>query len=221
MKKLILFLTFLFSFSSSAENLIKVAIIDTGLKTEFRSKVPLCNSGHKDFTGEGFNDFIGHGTNVTGLITQGVQDLNYCVILIKAYSFRTHKFNQYVPEALEYSLTQNVQIINLSGGGQDPIEKERIAILKLLSQNVTIVVAAGNDQANFDEKCNYYPACYDSRIRVIGSFADSSNYGTQVDVYLNGTDQIGFGIKMSGTSQATALYTNKILKELAKEAKVK
>lgn len=220
MKKLLIFLTFLISSNSLAGPLIKVAIIDTGLQTKYTKQIPLCNSGHKDFTGEGFNDIHGHGTNVTGLITQGITDLNYCIILIKAYSFKG-KPQSYIPEALEHVVKLNVSIVNLSGGGMGSIPSEKSAILKLLSQNVTIVTAAGNESIDFNKKCDYYPACYDSRIIVVGNFSDFSNYGDIVDSTINGRNKTGFGITLSGTSQSTAIFTNRLLKELAKKTRIR
>lgn len=213
MKKILGILIFLSSFNSLAQNTIRVAIIDTGLKQEYAKNVPMCPDGHRDFTKEGFNDTHGHGTNVTGLITSNIKTLKYCVILIKAYKFNPEP-KVYLTEALEHTSKVNAQIVNISSGGLGEIAREKTAILKLLNKGVTIVAAAGNNSLDLDKDCNYYPACYDKRIYVIGNKSKTSNHGKIVDDILNGNNQTGFGITLTGTSQSTAVFTNQLLKTI-------
>ena len=80
MKKLVMCIIFLSSFSVLHAKPLKVAVIDTGLNLKYSSSVPLCKSEHKDFTGEGFNDTNGHGTNIVGLIVQNTKATNYCIV---------------------------------------------------------------------------------------------------------------------------------------------
>ena len=74
---------------------------------------------------------------------------------------------------------------------------------------------AGNEG---QEGCNYYPACYDSRIIVVGSSnqngvrLDSSNYSSKVDAYMDGYEVKADGITHSGTSQSTAKMTGILVK---------
>lgn len=214
MRYIALILMLFCSFTALGRNPIKVAIIDTGLSNAYVKNVQLCDRGHKDFSGQGLNDTNGHGTNITGIITEHTNTTNYCIIIIKAYNFDTHK--NYITNALQYVSNLNVDIINLSGGGPGTIEEERVAVEKILNKNILLVVAAGNDGINLDENCNYYPACYDKRVIVVGANKSYSNYGTPVHVIRTGEDVSGFGIVMHGTSQATALQTSKIINILAK-----
>lgn len=211
MTKFLCFLTILFSFNMLYANTLKVAVIDTGLNLKYSKYAHLCSSGHKDFTGEGFNDTIGHGTNVTGLIVNTAKIEDYCIILLKAYSVK----RAYITEALEYAYSINVNVINISGGGFNPLEQERNIVEKILNSGITLVVAAGNNALDLDTNCNYYPACYDSRIYVIGNYSNSSNYGTVVDSYYDGENKTAFGVTLSGTSMSTAIFTGYLLQTIA------
>lgn len=214
MRKFITFLIILFSFNVLAAKTLKVAVIDTGLDENYIKYTPLCETGHKDFTGEGLNDINGHGTNVTGLIVTNSQTTNYCIVIIKAYAYR-NGHRSYIPEALEYAYNIHANIINLSGGGPDQIERERNIVLKILNSKVVLIVAAGNDGIDLDQNCYYYPACYDSRIYVVGNNSISSNYGKYVDIVYDGNNKSAFGQTMSGSSQSTALFTADLLKNIA------
>lgn len=213
MKKILILLTFLCSFNALAETLVKVAVIDTGLDMKYSKSVPLCRDGHKDFTGEGLNDNNGHGTNIVGLIVNSYKPTGYCIVLIKAFSRDPQV--QYVTQALEYAEQIQANIINLSGGGPNPIKREREVVMRLLDKNIILSVAAGNDNVNLDEDCNYYPACYDPRIYVVGNSNGRSNYGKVVDIWYNGQNKTEFGVTRSGTSQSTAQFTSQLLKTVA------
>lgn len=193
------------------DNQIKVAVIDTGIKYSYISQTPLCESGHKDFTGEGLADIHGHGTNVVGLIVKNAKVSKYCIILIKAYGFKNGKTTQFISQALHYADIIGADIVNISGGGAGFIKDEYKSVKSLLDRGAVIVAAAGNDKLNLDENCDYYPACYDKRILVVGSFDSYSNYGKIVDIKLDGRNKTAFGVMLSGTSQSTAQFTGLIL----------
>jgi subtilisin family serine protease len=215
MKKMLFLLVLLCSFNALADNLIKVAVIDTGLEPHYRQFANLCPGDHKDFTGEGFNDYNGHGTNIVGLIVDNAKSKNYCIVLIKAYRLQKKPTKAFITEALVHAYNIGANVINLSGGGSEPIEAERQIVNKLLDKKITLVVAAGNEGLNLDKNCRYYPACYDKRIFVIGSHDLSSNYGPKtVDILYNGRNRLGFGKVLSGTSQSTATFTGKLLNNI-------
>jgi len=214
MKKFLSLLIFMCSFNALASKQLKVAVIDTGLSLDYMKSTPLCRGEHRDLTGEGFNDVHGHGTNVTGLIVNNAKSQNYCIVLIKAYAFKEQHGKAHLTEALEYAYQIKANIINLSGGGLNPIESERKIIQKILDAKITLVTAAGNDRLNLDIDCRYYPACYDNRIYVIGSTGGYSNYGKYVDTIYDGNNKTAFGQTLSGTSQSTAIFTGKLLKNI-------
>lgn len=228
---------------------IKVAVIDTGYDFKsiwgLRSghKFPkdltmpkICAGPHHDFTRqdtdkEYLKDNHGHGTHIAGAIAQHAQDADYCLLILKFYDSKTVTNNlKNVIDAIEYAIDQNVDVINLSLGGISPSEAEKKAIVKALDKGIVVVACAGNEYSDLSKHA-YYPALYDERIIVVenidskGTRLPSSNYGPQVDVKEVGTNvlsllpdnQYGY---MSGTSQATAVVTGKIVKKLDKVKKL-
>lgn len=217
----------IFFSSPSFAKMIRIAVIDTGILPQV--KVPLCPTGHKDFTGEGLVDTNGHGTNISGLIDQYARPVEYCQIIIKYYteSLKGMKKTGKYPNlqntilAFDYATQLGVDYINYSSSGIGFDEEESIAIKRALDKGIKVVVPSGNARENLDEKCNTYPACYDKRLIVVGrndpEVLDTKQVGVGriVDVLENGYKKSAFGIELSGTSQATAITTGKlVLKEL-------
>ena len=125
------------------------------------------------------------------------------------------KGKQYITEAFEYLLKVKPDVINLSGGGKGRIPKEQRAVKNLLNAGVVIVAASGNEATNLNKNCNYFPACYDKRIIVVGNTAKSSNYGNKVvDITLDGNNINVLGKVMSGSSQSTAIFTGLLTENL-------
>jgi len=121
--------------------------------------------------------------------------------------------------AIRYCTAIGVDIINYSGGGLAPNEKEREAIAEARDAGILFVAAAGNEQSNSDVK-KYYPADYDLDNIISVTAYDrennvlpSSNYGSRtVDIAAPGKNIYStlpggsYGY-MTGTSQATAVVT--------------
>jgi len=228
-----IFLTFLVTFilafflgMSVASATIKIAVIDTGFDFNYPRHVKLCQAGHKDFTNTTVQDFNGHGTHISGLIADYSGNVDYCIVILKYYLFgATGKENlRRSIEALEYALYQNVNVINYSGGGNGVSDKECGLVKLALDKGIHLVMAAGNEYSDLYRE-PYYPAMCDSRIIVVGSVditgkrVVSSNYGKAVDF-----TEMGLEVKsilpynktghLTGTSQATAIRTGKLVKEL-------
>lgn len=203
-----------------SKSTLRVAVIDTGVRKDIfvdKKKNGICKKGHKDLTGKGLYDTNGHGTNVSGLINRYARGIKYCQVIIKYYqenvpgSLNLLRLKQ----GLKYAIEQKVDMINISGGGPTPNLEEKLLIKKALDQGIEIVAAAGNDKINLDKDCNYYPACYDRRIHVVGVIPKvKGNYGEVVDFYEEGFVRIAHGIMLSGSSQATASYTGKLVQKL-------
>lgn len=215
---------------------IKIAVIDTGFGFNNVSEdTHLCKTGHKDFSSEQMfavdsrttypMDTHGHGTNVVGLIEQYADkgNLRYCIVVIKFYTPRqTGKQNQRAStKAFNYAAKIGAKFINYSAGGVVYNAPEFFAIEAFLNKGGRIISAAGNENQNLDIIDNtYYPAMYDLRITVVGNNNKfgvkslTSNYGNRVDSWEIGENQSAYGITMTGTSQATAIHTGKILSEL-------
>lgn len=207
---------------------LRIAIIDTGLNLSDPRFAPyLCKTGHKDFTGEGIEDTMGHGTHIAGLIASVAGRGEYCLVIYKYYS--DHETDRWQNGDREYAAIKeatetHVDIINVSGGGYEFGEEEQLALQK--HPETLLIGAAGNDH----REQRYYPCGYVIKNTVCvgaltadGNRVASSNYGKYVDVWEYGENvkstlpdgKLGF---MTGTSQATAIHTGKVIKEKLSKA---
>lgn len=221
--------------SDARKKPVIIAIIDTGFGYNDKSLVEsnLCMYGHRDFTGDNKyssfdtidsvpKDLHGHGTNVLGIIDKIAGGGNYCFVVIKFFSGKPGSKKEYsAKEAIRFATALKPDIINFSGGGSEFSYEEYKAIERYLNHGGIFVAAAGNDDKDLGQPTNtYYPALYDPRIIVVGNLErngiknDSSNYGKPVKYWEMGTNIKVFGIMFTGTSQATAIMTGKIVKRL-------
>lgn len=210
-----------------------VAVIDTGLGHSSMTKnAKLCKYGHKNFTSEketfiseGVIDPVpidswGHGTNVAGLIQNYADRSNFCMVILKVFSTRESNDNSAdnIVKAIKYATNINANYINFSGGGVEINEEEKSAVKEFLDSGGTFVAAAGNERKDLDEQ-PYYPAMDDERVISVGSIEEDgsvskySNFGKKVKRWEYGTKRIGFGFSYTGTSQAAATVTGKIINE--------
>lgn len=227
------FLTFIIlaAFHSEAKT-IKVAVIDTGFNFSFKqykhfklAKPKLCKSGHKDFTSSSLTDVNGHGSNIASIIAKGNSKSDYCLLILKYYSKETENISLDIElEAIQYAISQKVDIINLSIAGYAYSKEECNLIKKALDKGIRIVAAAGNE--GFDlSKTKVYPAMCDRRVKIVMNYDkttrhNTSNYGNNL-LMEQGTNQYGVSSKelpefRTGTSQATANYTNKLIRNYEK-----
>ncbi len=229
---LLVSILFIFFFVGALEagTLLTVGVIDTGLDlTDPRFSKVLCASGHKDLTGEGISDRIGHGTHVAGLIMEyAKKKTGYCMVIIKYYkkngvgSTNGMRFSQ----GIEIAASMHLPIVNISGGGGDFSEREYLAIRNAPSTH--FIVAAGNEGKNTDYIQNYYyPASYGlSNITSVGALAqdgatrfEGSNYGSNIKAWEIGENVYSTAIggrtkAMSGTSISTGIHTGKVVAEI-------
>lgn len=198
----------------ASESRTKIAIIDSGIHSSDLLQPFLCQSGHKDLTGTGLSDTVGHGTHIAGIIANSINKKTHCLVIIKSYHAAHSGYvnlRHYV-QAVRYAIQQNVKFINISGGGTSYSDEEYGLLNLAVSRGITVVAAAGNDSFNLGRKCDFYPACYPIRSKsfyVVGNMDGerlhhSSNYGGPVTHCTRGTDIKAVGMVMTGTSQATA-----------------
>ena len=226
------------SYSKCHGKPVTIGVIDTGFGFLGRGgDATLCPVGHKDFTIEKkfFTeaktkdpvpmDMEGHGTNILGIIEDYAKaaHINFCIVVLKYHPSLWVPGNENLEStvrAINYATALKLDFINYSSGGTSPADSEREAVEKYLNAGGTLVVAAGNEGVDLDDAHNtYYPAEYDKRIIVVGMLDDNgvkssvSNYGSPVNRWEKGFHITGYGLTMSGTSQATATATGKLVSQ--------
>jgi len=206
---------------------LRIAVIDTGLDlNDPRLSNHLCRTGHKDFTGEGLVDLNGHGTHIAGLIEKYAGEGNYCLVIYKYFATGDKaKYNaRHEVDAIAEAVKNHVDVVNISSGGPEFVKREYDLIR--FHPRTTFVLAAGNEGHDLDRDCNYYPACYllgnekiVGNVTETGAMVTSSNYGNVLSAVEVGDNVLstapnGGMTHSTGTSQATAIRTGKLIKEM-------
>lgn len=190
----------------------KVAIVDSGIIITPETKKWLCEESY-DATGEGLQDIDGHGTNIAGLITKGLDPNKVCLIIIKYNGSMNLLYNY--EKALKYLLQISPNYVNMSYESSEFLDSEYETVKHLTENGTKVVVAAGNNKMDFSKECKIFPACLKIKenFYVVGApDIELSNYGGPVKYLMPGFWQEGFGIKESGTSQSCANFLNYLLK---------
>jgi hypothetical protein len=215
---------------------MRIAIIDTGVeKTHEALKSCHAIDGititqNQEATFEimthSFNDEVGHGTGVLGIICQHVSDLNVFVVKLKGFN---DKFTEeLLCEGIHHTLqVKDIKIINISMGvvTDAPSEKLRKLCLEAYSKGIFIVASA---YSNTSKPC--YPAYFENVFGVgKGYFMSEKRYQytpeNKTNILAKGTHQQIATLHNSftfsnGTSYATAHFTG-ILYHILAEAKHK
>lgn len=210
-------------FGSPFNARFKVAILDTGLDMHSQMlKDVLCPSGHKDFTGTGMYDNVGHGTSVASVVANNAPDHSkYCLVILKITNQEKGTSIDTI-SALVYAKSLGVSINNLSYAGPGRSSEEQLAIDQL---GMMVVAAAGNTNTDYHKT---YPAGYKNVVPV-GNWdcknhrkESSSNYGEGI-VWRCGTDIRVLGphdsiVTRTGTSFAAPLYVAEEINRRTKES---
>jgi subtilisin family serine protease len=219
---------------------IRVAVIDTGVDPADPRFAGLICSRHTpwDFVSNKplSKDPHGHGTHVAGLIKLYAGSANYCFLFFRYYSELNTGADNLKNEisAIEAAIKEGATHVNISGGGSELDERE-YRLIKSAS-HVKFIVAAGNDHQNLDDPdVQYFPASYRLPNVVVVGAMDSkcrvrfyrSNYGNRVNAWEQGENLFStmpikyggekhwiFAGHMSGTSQATAIHTGKLISDI-------
>ena len=215
----ILVLLALFLFVSgeaySAENRIKIAVIDTGIKKGEKIDPFLCKFGHKSFVeGEDVTDRHGHGTNVAGLISDNLDPKKHCLLILKYYKKGANGQTSLrrSNEAIQYAIDFGVDYINYSNNGPEDNKGEFKMLMKAVTSGIKMAIAAGNESnKQLDVRCDAFPACYRLNkfaVHVVSTVdLETSNQGEEIVTH----KELGCGgvPRMCGTSQATAIHMGK------------
>lgn len=197
-----------------------IYVVDTGIYSNHRD--------YRDRLGEGFSviddnqsweDCNGHGTHVAGTAAGGKYGVAKDATLhaVRVLGCSGYGSTSGVIEGLEWCLTDiqrnqyKHSVVSMSLGG-GPSSSMLYVIDKLIKNNITVVVAAGNENR---DACLGSPANSNVAITVGSTtFNDVrssfSNYGNCVDIFAPGTDILSTWIDntistktISGTSMAT------------------
>ncbi|WP_164515055.1 S8 family serine peptidase [Paenibacillus lentus] len=207
---------------------IKVAVIDSGIAPHPELTIA-GGISTVDYTSD-YTDDNGHGTHVAGIIAaksnnSGMVGIapNVDLYAVKSMDQTGEGSLQDVLEGLEWSIQNNMDIINLSLGTDTHSQLLKDMVDRAYAQGIVIVGSAGNSQTTEDNNGNIihvplstytinYPAKYDSVIAVAAVDAhqargDFSSVGNEVEIAAPGVDVVssylnnGYAIS-SGTSQA-------------------
>ncbi|NOX71689.1 MAG: S8 family peptidase [Candidatus Micrarchaeota archaeon] len=182
---------------------VDVVVLDTGVDAthaELQNSIKGCVSF---VSGETCDDYNGHGTHVTGIITaDGIYtvDSNKAtgvapgagVYMLKVCGSDGYCYEDDMMAAMEYAVNNlDARIMSISIGGgnygshcdSDPLAAK---VNWVVDNGYTVVVAAGNDGSGVSS-----PACASKAIAVgavdsDGLLADWSNYGSALDIVAPG-----------------------------------
>lgn len=204
--------------AEAAKPRYKIAVIDTGYDpSRATTTAKLCKDGHWDFLTQtpNINFTQEHGTLVTSIIAEKLQEVDYCIIVITITTNEEGIFTgEIIAEALKKAFISDPTVINMSfHGGVDKSEEERLAIEEAAKRSIPLFLSAGNENINLDNNCNVYPQCYKptGTIILVGAQgemepkekASYSNYGKRVDIWAPGDATGADGHVEHGTSFAT------------------
>ena len=198
---------------------IRIAIIDTGVAADHPD---LLVSGHTTVVENTYSSFDenGHGTRIAGVIGSqldgtGVKGMAPSAELYSVKAFNAQGQGNYsdIIAAIDWSIEQGMNIINLSFTGKAYSQAMQEAIDRAWDAGMLIIAAAGNSGVNE----TVYPAAYSKVISVgaidrEGTRASFSNYGANLDLMAPGsliytTSLNASYATASGTSVAAAFVS--------------
>ena len=220
-------LTILILLSSTANaKTIRIGVVDSGMP-EFETNLKVCPNGVYDLTHTDVYDRIGHASNILGIISNGLKDVDYCAVVIKIYDEKSYD-TEFITHIMAYIYLYylHVNVVNYSSSGIEESVAETVLVKGLMDHGVVFVTAAGNNNKDLDKQCEAWPACIPGVISVGNLNTDGtrhkrSNYGKIVKAWRIGTNITANGVTMTGTSMSTAFETIEQVKKLANEGKTK
>ncbi|MEH7383516.1 S8 family serine peptidase [Bacillus sp. JJ1533] len=178
---------------------IKIAAIDTGIDIDHQDLKISGGASFVDYTNS-YDDDNGHGTHVAGIIgaknnSVGTVGIAYdsSIYAVKVLDNEGLGYLSSIIQGIDWAITNQMDIINLSIGAEKPSEVLEMAVNKAYQNNILVVASAGNlgeiPQTNTIE----YPAKYDSAIAVGAvdenlKHASFSSTGKELEVAAPGED---------------------------------
>ncbi|MEG2859488.1 MAG: leucine-rich repeat protein [Clostridia bacterium] len=175
---------------------ITVAVVDTGVGMHPYLNGRVKNDG-ADFivptNKHGRGDGDGHGTHVAGTIVDLTQGLKVNILPVRVLGDDGSGEMSGIANGIRYAADAGAKVVNLSLSGRilSPEMRSEIndAIDYAIQKDVTVVVAAGNDNADtaYATPANIKQAIVVAAIEPNEGRASFSNFGTSVDVAAPGT----------------------------------
>lgn len=175
---------------TTTADLIKVAIIDTGIDVKHPDLKDNIKSGVSTvWYTSSYNDDNGHGTHVAGIAaaldnTIGVVGVGPQIYLyaVKVLDRRGSGYLSDVIEGLDWAITNKMQVVNMSLGTSSNVQSFKDAVARVNAAGITQVAAAGNNGGAV-----IYPAAYPEVIAVSATdstdtLASWSSRGPEVDL---------------------------------------
>ncbi|MBO0602564.1 S8 family serine peptidase [Sporosarcina sp. E16_3] len=155
-----------------------------------------------------------HGTHVAGIIADSTP-ANVKIMPIRAMNEKGEGYDSDISTAIRFAVDNGADIINLSFVGEDYSQYLADALHYAISNNVLVVVVAGNNGA---DTANYFPASEKSIIVVSATdqndnSASFSNTGEAIDLSAPGVGIVSslpgnrYG-SLSGTSMAAPFVSS-------------
>ncbi|MGR6062259.1 S8 family serine peptidase [Bacillus velezensis] len=226
-------MSFLFLNSDNLENSegIKVAILDSGINKDNKE---LRKFVVKEFNAlnqnQKINDDYNHGTAIAGIISLNVdkrmveQRTKIEISDVKVLDKNGNGDVSSLIKAIDWCISENIKIINISSGVQDNSKELQSVIQKALSKGIIIIAASGN---NYGLSVDY-PAKYQGVLSINAlnqnySLSDFSATG-KIDYAMPGSNIKSINNKnevasFTGTSFATAYATRIITTVIAHQQK--
>ncbi|NEU30376.1 S8 family serine peptidase [bacterium LRH843] len=152
---------------------VKIAVLDTGVSS---SHLDLSVEKGKSFVRytDSYEDDNGHGTHVAGILAARNNDIGMIgvaheatIYVAKVLDEKGDGYTSDVVKAIEWSLQQGAELINVSMGGNSPSAALEAALTHAYHQGALIVAAAGNvGTVSGAGNTVEYPAAYESVIAV-------------------------------------------------------
>lgn len=216
--------------SNQGEGIV-VAVIDTGIDTnhpDLKDRIIGGRNFTTDFQGDPdlFEDNNGHGTHVSGTIAaslnqQGVAGVapKAQILTLKALTGEGSGKYDWIINAINYAVewrgpkNERVRVICMSLGGPVDVPEMHQAIQHAVQQEISVVVAAGNEGDGEEETFEYaYPGAYNEvisvgAVRMDFKLAPFTNTHSQIDLVAPGVEVLSTYLdnkyaKLSGTSMA-------------------
>jgi subtilisin family serine protease len=187
---------------------VRAYVIDSGILASHQDFGGRVLSGYTAINdGRGSSDCNGHGTHVAGTIggaTWGVAK-SVRLVPVRVFGCTGGSSNSTIISGIDWVRYNHVKpaVANMSLGGPASSAIDT-ATNNLINAGVTVVVAAGNDNAN---ACNYSPARVGNAVTVGSTSSNDyrssfSNYGSCLDLFAPGSS-----IKSAWYTSTTATNT--------------